>query len=284
MRGVGWIGFLSAQLLLGSRAWCGIAISEIVVRPAAGEGEWIEIASSESAEVSVEGWTLRDGTGRGRHISGATLPPGGFLILAARPDSLRDAYHLADSVPITHPDGWPILNDHDGGPGLPADHIVLADAAGIVRDSLAYFEAWLPPQPGRSLERVDLRLPANVAGSWGWSIDSAGATPGKVNSLAAGADSARQIWTGPSEASPRVRPAVFLYRLPASGTIEIRLLDEQGREVALLQEPEASPAAGRWTWGPGSPLPDHPGLYVLCLRWQGGKERLRRCRAVWVTP
>ena len=63
-----------------------------------------------------------------------------------------------------------------------------------------------------------------------------------------------------------------------------RKIDESGREIALLKEQGPSPPVGTWTWSGGSPLPEHPGLYFLCLRWQGGKERIRRCHAVWVTP
>ena len=281
MRGSLCVLLLSAFLV--ERGWCGVAINEIVVRPGGGEGEWIELAATDSVAASLDGWTLRDATGRTRVIEGI-VPATGFLILAARPDSLRYRYRLPESVAIEHPDGWPILNDHDAGPDLPADVIVLADANGAVQDSVAYFEDWLPPQPGRSVERVDTRMPAVIPGAWGWSVDPDGATPGRANSLSSLIGAPEDVLSGPSEAAPRARPAVFTYRLPGSGRIDIRLIDESGREVALLKEQGPSPPVGSWTWGGGSPLPEHPGLYFLCLRWQGGKERIRRCRAVWVTP
>jgi hypothetical protein len=281
MRGSLCVLLLSAFLV--ERGWCGIAITEMVVRPAGGEGEWIELAAPDSVAVSLDGWTIRDATGRTRPIAGV-VPGKGFLVLAARPDSLRDRYRLPESVAIVHPDGWPILNDHDAGPGLPADVIVLADANGAVQESVAYFEDWLPPEAGRSVERVDTRMPAVIPGAWGWSVDPDGATPGRANSLGAITGAPEDVLSGPTEAAPRERPAVFTYRLPGSGRIDIRLIDETGREVALLKEQGPSPPVGSWTWSGGSPLPEHPGLYFLCLRWQGGKERIRRCRAVWVTP
>ena len=262
----------------------GVAINEIVVRPGSGEGEWIELTETDSASISLDGWVLRDATGRDRRIDAGLLSPRGYLILAARPDSLRDRYGLSDAVTILEPDGWPILNDRDAGTGLPADLVVLLDAQGTVQDSIAYFEDWLPAEPGRSLERVDVRLSAFVPGAWGWSVAPEGATPGRANSLLALGEAGTDVWSGPAEASPRVRPAVFVYRLPRAGTLDIRLLDTEGREVAILQEHGNSPAVGSWTWGPGSALPEHSGLYFLCLRWQGGKDRLRRCRAVWVNP
>ena len=279
----GSVCFLSASMLWAGQAFCGVVLNEIVVRPAGGEGEWIELAGSESVSVSLDGWTIRDATGRPRRIEGV-LPERGFLLLAARPDSLREFYRLPDAVTVAHPDGWPILNDHDAGPGLPADVIVLADANGVIQDSVVYFEDWLPPQPGRSLERVDARMPAAIPGAWGWCVDPENATPGRANSLGALTGNSEDVLSGPTEAAPRARPAVFTYRLPASGRVDIRLIDETGREVALLKEQGPSPPVGTWTWSGGSPLPEHPGLYFLCLRWQGGKERIRRCRAVWVTP
>jgi len=281
MRGSLW--FVCVLVSCVGRAWGSVSINEIVVRPAAGEGEWIELAAPDSVDVSLNGWTLRDATGRTRRLEGA-LPTGGFLILAARPDSLREHYALSDSIVVVHPDGWPILNDHDAGPGLPADVIVLANADGVVQDSVAYFEDWLPPEPGRSIERVDIRMPAAIPGAWGWSLDPNGATPGRTNSLSTIAQVTEDLLSGPAEVAPRAKPAVFTYRLPGAGRIDIRLIDETGRDVALLKEQGPSPPVGSWTWGGGSPLPEHPGLYFVCLRWQSGKERIRRCRAVWVTP
>jgi lamin tail-like protein len=281
MRGSLWV--VCVLITSVGRAWGGVALNEIVVRPAAGEGEWIELAASDSLDVSLNGWTIRDATGKTRRCDGV-LPAHGFLILAARPDSLRLHYGLPDSILVVHPDGWPILNDHDAGPGLPADVIVLADANGVTQDSVAYFEDWLPPESGRSIERVDTRMPAVIPGAWGWSVAPNGATPGRANSLSAIAGAAEDLFRGPTEAAPRTRPAVFTYRLPGSGRIDIRLIDETGREVALLKEQGPSPPVGSWTWGGGSPLPERPGLYFVCLRWQAGKERIRRCRPVWVTP
>jgi len=247
---------LLLSVFLVERGWCGIAITEIVVRPAGGEGEWIELAAPDSMAVSLDGWTIRDATGRARSLAGV-VPGQGFLVLAARPDSLRDRYRLPESVAIAHPDGWPILNDHDAGPGLPADVIVLADANGAVQESVAYFEDWLPPEAGRSLERVDTRMPAVIPGAWGWSVDPDGATPGRVNSLAPISGAPEDVLSGPAEAAPRARPAVFTYRLPGSGRIDIRLIDESGREVALLKEQGPSPPVGSWTasstWPPPAP-------------------------------
>jgi len=260
-------------------------VNEIVPRPAAGEGEWVEILNRGSGPVDLDGWTLADGTGRARKIEGpAVMPAGGYLVLASRPESLRAAYALPDSVTVLRPKGWPILNDHDAGSGEPADVIVLADPGGVVADSVAYFEAWLPPDDGRSLERVDAGAPGTGAGNWGWSVDPAGATPGRANSLAgtgSGGDSG--ALTGPDRVDPGRRPSVFTYRLPGPGTVALWLVDAGGAQVALLREAAATAATGRWVWGSGIPLPPRSGRYYLCLLWHGDTgSPFRACRPVWV--
>jgi hypothetical protein len=261
----------------------GPVVNEFSPRPAGSEGEWIEIALGDEAPLSLEGWSIRDATGKPRRLPGpSSLFPGGVLLLAARPESLRAHYALPDSIHVVDPETWPILNDHDAESGLPADVIVLVDAAGIVRDSVAYFESWLSPDPGRSLERVRLTAPAELASSWGWSVDPEGATPGRPNSLARDLSEPDRTWTGPSRVILRRGAATFRYRLPGAGRLGIWLLDLEGHEVAVLQEPRDLPAAGLWVWGPGVPAPPRPGLYFLCLRWEGAGRGLRRCRSVWV--
>ncbi len=278
----------SAAVLVPSRSAVSAApiVNEIVARPRGGEGEWIEIHNPGPAAVSIEGWTLADATNKPKKISGpAVLAPGGFLVLASKPDSVRVAFALADTVVVLRPDGWPVLNDHDAAPGAPADVLRLADASGATIDSVAYFEAWLPVDPGVSLERVDARGSALEPGAWGWSFDVRGATPGRRNSLAGpvGASHRGEI-DGPTRVSPSRGPAVFDFTLPAPGTMALRLLDVEGREVAVLREPAPTPAVGRWVWGSDAPLPPRSGRYFLCMQWRAeGADPVRACRSVWVS-
>jgi len=262
-----------------------VVLNEFAPRPAAGEGEWVELFNPGPGVERLDGWTLTDGTGRSRALSLAPpLEAGGFLVLAARPDSLRAAYGLADTVIVVRPDGWPILNDRNGSGGAPADVVVLRDAAGAVVDSFAYYESWLPPVDGHSVERVGAGLSAVDPGSWGWSRDPAGATPGRTNSLAARpGDETRGALDGPDEVDPARRPAAFDYRLPGPGTLAFWLVDPDGREVAVLRPPAEAPAAGRWVWGSDGALPPRSGLYFLCLRWRTEDHPpVRSCRPLWV--
>lgn len=261
-----------------------LVINEFVVRPADKEGEWIELHNTGEVPVLLEGWGLRDATGTVRRIpDGVGVDPGGFLVLAARPDDLVSRYVIPAQV--IRPDGWGILNDRDAGSGLPADVIAIEDAAGVLVDSVAYFEVWLPPEPGRSLERGDPRLPGVDPGAWGWSVDPGGATPGRANSLAVSESPAGGTWTGPDVVHPSRAPSLFRFRFDGPGTLGIWLVDDRGREVAILQPPVSVSSVGQWIWGSGSPLPPRAGRYFLCLRWQDASGTpVRRCRPVWVEP
>jgi len=263
---------------------CGPRVMEIQPRPAGG-GEWIEILNPGEFAVDLTGWSLWDATRRRRVLSGnVILKPGRRLVLAAKPDSLRAWYSLADSIPVVRPSGWPVLNDSNAGDG-PADYVVLADAAGMVVDSMAYYASWLAPEKGRSLERVSPDAPATDPASWGWSAHAVGATPGTRNSLA-GSETGDQgrFLDGPSRVSPGRAPAVFRYRMPGPGTLALWLLDNDGRRVALLRPPGPAPAVGSFVWGASAPGPSRAGTYLLCLLWQAGSSRMRECRSLWVTP
>jgi hypothetical protein len=210
------------------------------------------------------------------------LAPGALLVVAARPESLRARFAIPDSVPVVRPSSWPILNDRDGDGGAPADRVRLFDAAGAGVDSVVYFEAWLPPEAGRSLERA-APLPGHDPGAWAWSEDAAGATAGRRNSLAPETGEARGALEGPERVEPLRGGAVYSYRVPGPGTIEIRLVERDGDEAALLRAAAPASAAGRWVWGAASPLPPRSGLYLLCLVWRGEDAGLlRRCLSVWV--
>ena len=266
--------------------WADPVISEFVVRPGANEGEWVEVWNPDSHVVPLDGWAIRDATGNARLLAvEGDLRADAFLVLAARPESLRARYALPDSIDIVRPEGWPVLNDRDASTGSPADVIVLVRADGAAVDSVAYFEAWLPPESGRSLERGSVSLPGVEPGAWGWCVDPSGATPGSVNSLRLDFDSASASeWEGPATVAPSRAPAIFHYRLPGPGTIAIWLLDRAGNEVATLQQPRFVSGLGRWIWSGEQALPPRAGLYYLCLRWQSpGDAPIRRCRSVWVS-
>jgi hypothetical protein len=256
-------------------------LNELAPRPGRGEGEWVEILNPDPVPVDLDGWQLRDATGVPHALgAGHRIEPGAYAVLAARPESLQKVFALPATVAVWKPEGWPVLNDRDAGRGLPADVVVLVDGTGVPVDSVAYFESWLPPEAGRSLERVDPSAPGSAAGSWGWSGDPTGGTPGRPNGLG-GVDRSTAVWSGPGRVDPERTPAVFHYRVPAPGRLAVTLLDPGGRTVARLASPHPVAAAGSWVWNPGTAGAPRPGPYLLCARWEGSRV-IRRCRTVWV--
>jgi hypothetical protein len=202
--------------------------------------------------------------------------------LAARPDSVRAAFALPDSIAVLRPDGWPTLNDRDGSGGMPADRVVLVGPGGAVQDSVVYYESWLPPDRGRSLERVAPDQTGTDPGAWGWSLDPRGGTPGMRNTLRAPEGGDGGALRGPAVVEPGLAPGVFEYRVPGPGTVAIWLVSRDGAEVAVLLSARPVSSIGRWVWSAGAPRPQRSGPYFVCLRWQGDRDTRRVCRSVWV--
>jgi len=274
---------LAAAVMGVTPAPAGVVITEIYPRPAGGEGEWIEVLNTGAAPVELAGWSVHDATGRARLLPGdAVLGRGVYAVLAARPDSVRSWFGLADSAAVWRPDGWPTLNDRDGSGGAPADVIVLVDPGGVIADSVAYYESWLPPEKGRSLERVAPDQPGADAGSWGWTQDPRGGTPAARNTLRAPEGGDHGALRGPAVVEPATTPGVFEYRVPGPGTVAIWLVSRDGDEVAVLLSARPVSSIGTWVWSAGAPRPQRPGPYFVCLRWQGDHDTRRVCRPVWV--
>ena len=141
-----------------------VLVTEMMVAPAAGEPEWVEVENRSSYSVDLDGWGLRDGSGRtGRVQMAAMLGQGDRRILAK-------AELGGSATAIVTP--WPTLND--GG-----DSLVLLDAADSEIDKVAYDVS----HPGRSIERIDLGE-EGAPSNWLASTAIQGATPGRPNSVA----------------------------------------------------------------------------------------------------
>lgn len=150
----------------------GIVINEFIYAPAAPEPEWVELQNRGSYPVELTGWTLHDaGAGRPK-IGAAIILPGGYLVLTRDTAELRDARETDASLLQF---SLPSLNNT-------GDNIVLRNRAGAVVDSVGYRSAW-GGSNGRSVERRMPETDGTDSAAWGSSIDPAGATPGKKNSL-----------------------------------------------------------------------------------------------------
>ncbi len=150
-----------------------VVINEVMYDPDLPEPEWIELHNSGSVPIDVSGWTVQDRTSAKPSIPTGTIPAKGYLLLTKDSAALRGVRSPGPQIVQL---SLPALNN--GG-----DDLVLRDADENTVDSVSYASSW-GGKDGVSLERVDPTSVSNDSDSWGSSVDSTGATPGRRNSIA----------------------------------------------------------------------------------------------------
>jgi hypothetical protein len=163
---------LIAMLALAGAARAGVAVNEIMYTPPAGAPEWVEMFNAGADSVSTAGWTIRD-AGATRHpIAKTRIPPGGYLVLVKDTTLFRSIFGSgAELAAVT----LPSLNNS-------GDAVVIDDSSGAKVDSVVFKSSW-GGTGGRSLERREASAPANLTANWGTTLDRAGGTPGRINTL-----------------------------------------------------------------------------------------------------
>jgi hypothetical protein len=156
-----------------------VVINEIMCAPAGGEPEWIEIFNTSTAAVNLRNWRLSNRISSSKYVVATTdtvLLPKSFAVVTR--DSLGfSTFH--PSIP-----GLLLINS-----GLPialfrndSDAVVLYDPRNTIIDSLYYRSSW-GGSGGKSLERISVADPSTERSNWGTSLNPAGSTPGRVNSI-----------------------------------------------------------------------------------------------------
>jgi hypothetical protein len=262
-----------------------LLINEIMYAPEPQRSEWVELVNTTQFVQSLSGWSFGDGTGiadtaRRFRLSGVPIEAGGFVILAA--DSTILYENVPPSVPISVWGNAPVTLNNTG------DSLVLYDANGALADRVDYRPSWGNNTAGFSLERISASSPSNDPLNWASSLDSTGATPGRVNSRAfptSGAET--EILTlEPNPFSPDGdghEDLLFIrYRLDhADSRLDLRIYDVRGREVRRLANNSAAAFTGEILWdgkdASGRDLPT--GLYIVYLEALGkGGTRIQSAK------
>lgn len=172
----------TAQLIIGGAAEeLEVIITEIFpdFSPQVGlpEAEFVEIYNRSTEALSLNGWTLTDGSSDAVFANTVMLP-GEFLILCEEGDS---ADFATFGKVLTAPD-FPSLNNA-------TDSLYLRDDLGNTIDFVFYADNWYVDSEkedgGYSLERIDRDfVGCNLAGNWRASASLTGGTPGQANSVA----------------------------------------------------------------------------------------------------
>jgi hypothetical protein len=108
----------------------GIVISEFIANPGAvldNAGEWIELHNTGTADVDIQGWSLRDNFGVDTIDVPLVIPAGGYVVLANNADAATNggvtaAFQYVSAIAL----------------GNSGDRIVLKDASDATVDSVAY--------------------------------------------------------------------------------------------------------------------------------------------------
>ncbi|HEY3406493.1 MAG TPA: lamin tail domain-containing protein, partial [Ohtaekwangia sp.] len=158
-----------------------VIITEIFPDPAPRvelpESEFLEIYNRSENNFNISEWQLADGTSVAS-LPNFSLSTGKYLILTST-SSVADFVSYGDVIGVP---GFPSLNNA-------ADAVTLRSTTGLLIDSVRYESSWyksdIKREGGWSLELID---PANKCGeenNWTESEDTAGGTPGKINSVLA---------------------------------------------------------------------------------------------------
>jgi len=231
-----------------------LSINEVMAAPEGGGPEWIEVFNNSDTPVDLFGWRIADSSGGlsdtvSRHVF---LPGHGYGVIGRG----EPPYTIPADVPVITVSRFPALNN-DG------DTVTLIDFTGVtVADSMTYHTA----PAGVSLERISSE---NGTGDSGWdvSVDPAGATPGRRNSLFFGADGDRESVVLKAEPNPFEGEVALSYRLPFPlARVRLSVYDRRGRLVEKICDGEESGSEWSGTWdgkSGGSRLPAGP--YILFL-------------------
>jgi hypothetical protein len=257
---LGLLALLAARLVL----------NELMVRPLSGGAEWIEILNAGDEPAPLAGLGLEDARGRPALLGSdaGVLDAGAFLLLASNRDRVLESFPLLDPARVVKPGGtWPTFNDSDGDGGF-ADIVLLRSADGARLDSVAYPARWLGGA-GQSVERIDPAGPSTLPANWSPSVDPAGATPLRPNSLALRPEDQDQgeLVLPRAPVVPGGEGAPIGWHLPRPGRVAIELFDLEGRSVRLLRPLEVASTVGRVVWDGRDAAGRHcaPGLYIVLL-------------------
>lgn len=156
-----------------------VMISEIFADPSPEVqlplSEFIEIYNPSNDTLDLDKWTLSDPT-TSAIIRGKRILPGEYLILCP----LSDTVHYKSYGKTIGLNPWPSLNNA-------ADQLIIKSMKNRIVDSVAYSDSWYKnitkKAGGWSIEKTDLFSICENNLNWTASIDTAGGTPGRQNSV-----------------------------------------------------------------------------------------------------
>jgi hypothetical protein len=154
-----------------------IVINEFMAIPLASvtetEGEWIELYNRSSDWVNLSGWRVENQSGATIALSTFLIQPGGYFVLGACADPMRNGGYSPDYVYVAFR-----INS--------TGELRVYDAEGDLCEDIVYSTSW-PVLSGRSCERINPGWVGSLASTWATAQDIYGdgdlGSPGLENSV-----------------------------------------------------------------------------------------------------
>lgn len=188
----GNIGNPTSQFLLPSEADSGdVVINEVLFDQYTGGGDWVELYNQSDKIIDLKGWKIarfNNGviTDHKTLVSNHLLYPDDYVVIGA------DSNFVINNYPATvlgkfYQLATPTLSNDTGSVIIMFEKFVFIDTIDVIMDQLIYSSKWhfklLDSKDGRSLERMDPKLPTQASNNWHTAAEAIGfATPGGKNS------------------------------------------------------------------------------------------------------
>ncbi|MEP7376232.1 MAG: lamin tail domain-containing protein [Chitinophagaceae bacterium] len=173
------LSFLLTHVLSAQNRY-DVVIDEIMADPSPQIGlpnnEWIELKNTSASPVNLQGWRIGDSGGQSGAMPNFILAPDSFVIVCTA-SAVAALSVFGNTISVT---SFPSL-DNDG------ESLVLKAPTGQIIHAVTYSSSWyqneLKKEGGWTLEMIDTQNPCTGSSNWKASNNTAGGTPGIINSI-----------------------------------------------------------------------------------------------------
>jgi hypothetical protein len=251
-----------------------IVINEILFNPKPFGVDFVEVINRSQKYINLKNFSFgnfENGTATNATVittDDLLLPPQQLLAFSTDPFTTLAHYPTAQNGSIIKINSLPPFPDTEGTVSMLTEGAVVLDNFSY---SSSYHSVFLRDKEGVSLERIHADAETNDAGNWKSAASTTGfATPGLPNS--------NSVATPGSSATIKIEPELFVplygqpdfteirYRFDQGGKVaNIKILDQQGREVKRIANNETLAAEGfyRWDGDRDDGTKARPGYYVV---------------------
>ncbi len=251
-----------------------VVINELLFNPKPFGVDFIELINRSQKYLNLKNWSIgnfENGTAINLKLITSDdflLPPGGIAAFTPDPFTILSHYPKAQQGNIIRVNALPAFPDAEGTSCVVTEAGIVLDNFRYTRDNHSVF---LRDKEGVSLERIHPGQPSNNPNNWKSAASTAGfATPGLPNSNAL----ATQLIAG----HVKIEPEIFIplygqpdfteirYSFDQGGWVaNIKILDQQGREIKRLANNETLSTEGyfRWDGDRDDGTKARPGYYVV---------------------